>query len=138
MKKSSLFISAALTTFVLVVLASAITVYRVNSNGGSQAGYEQSSSVSQPATPSLTLQQAAVAAAGYLGQSDLYSVESSVYKGTPAFKVIFSSGDVVYVATSGQVLAVAYTQAIVPQSGSQSNGSQPSFFSDDQEEEDND
>jgi hypothetical protein len=106
MKKSSLFISAVLTTFVLAVLAGAFTAYRALARSNSQVNTQQPVAVVQPTASALTPEQAAQLAAQYLGRSDLYSVESAVLNGTTAFKVTFSSGDVVYVSPDGQVVSV--------------------------------
>jgi hypothetical protein len=43
-------------------------------------------------------------ASNYLHRSDAYSVQLTVYKTQPAYKVVFSSGDVVYVSLGGEVL----------------------------------
>jgi hypothetical protein len=55
---------------------------------------------------SVTPEEAAQIAARYLNRTDLYSVESAQYNGMPAYMVTFSSGDIVYVGTDGQVLFV--------------------------------
>ena len=60
----------------------------------------------QPAAPLITPQDAAQIAAGYMGHSDLYSVESATVNGNQVYKVTFSSGDIVMVDTSGQIVAV--------------------------------
>jgi hypothetical protein len=60
----------------------------------------------QPAAPMITPQDAAQIAAGYMGHSDLYSVESATVNGNQVYKVTFSSGDIVLVDTSGQIVAV--------------------------------
>jgi hypothetical protein len=80
MKKSSLFISGILTTFILAPIV--VTT-----------------------SSSLALEQAAQVAAQYLGRTDLYSADETVLNGMKAFLVTFSSGDVVYVSPDGQVLA---------------------------------
>jgi hypothetical protein len=51
-------------------------------------------------------QQAAQIAAGSVGQSNIYSVESASFNGISAYKVTFSSGVVAFVSMDGQVLTV--------------------------------
>jgi uncharacterized membrane protein len=60
----------------------------------------------QAAAPMISPQQAAQIAAQYMGHSDLYSVEGAPYNGAQVYKVTFSSGDVVIVDTTGQIVAV--------------------------------
>jgi uncharacterized membrane protein len=60
----------------------------------------------QAAAPLVNPQQAAQIAAQYMGHNDLYSVESITSNGMPAYKVTFSSGDIVIVDTSGQIVSV--------------------------------
>jgi hypothetical protein len=47
-------------------------------------------------------------AGSYIHRTDAYSVESLSTNGVTAYKVTFSSGDVVYVSTDGQVISVQY------------------------------
>lgn len=51
-------------------------------------------------------QNAAKIAEQYLSQTDVYSVETAAYNGANVYKVTFSSGDVVMVSFTGQILAV--------------------------------
>jgi hypothetical protein len=108
MKKSSLFISTVLTTFVLVVLAGAVSAYRAFASSN-QASVKPPAPVAQLAAPAPAIvspQDAARIAALYIHRSDLYAVESKSFKGTNAYMVTFSSGDMVYVSLQGQVLSV--------------------------------
>ena len=104
MKKSSLFISAVLTTFVLAVLAGVFTTYRTLNNN-TQVSVSQPAPVVATVPTAITAQAAAQVAAQFLGRSDLYAVESASLNGASAYKVTFSSGDVVYVSPQGQVLS---------------------------------
>src|SRR5665648_261165 len=116
MKKSSLFISAILTTFVLVVLSGAVSAYRsfAASNAqvtipGVQANTQAiTQEMVQPTatTAWLTPQEGAQLAAMYLGRSDLYSVEPDFLNGVSVYKVTFSSGDLAYVSMDGQIFRV--------------------------------
>ena len=139
MKKSSLFISSVLTAFVLAVLAGAITAYRTFAGSSSQAGVQQPAPLVQPTASALTPQEAAQVAADYMGRSDLYSVESAVLNGLAAFKVTFSSGDVVYVSPDGQVVSVVAAPPVVIQNSAPSFQSvQPGSHSSDGEHESGD
>jgi uncharacterized membrane protein len=79
----------------------------------------------QPAAPMITPQDAAQIAAGYMGHSDLYSVESATVNGNQVYKVTFSSGDIVLVDTSGQIVAVQPAPSLTAANsgGSSSSGS---------------
>jgi hypothetical protein len=113
MKKSSLFISTVLTTFVLVVLAGAVSAYRAFASS-SQVSATSPAPLAQLAAPTPTVispQDAAQIAAQYIHRSDLYAVESKSFKGMNAYMVTFSSGDVVYVNLQGQVLSVVSAPA---------------------------
>ena len=57
------------------------------------------------AAQGITPQQAAAVAASFVGQSDVYTVDSLDQDGTRLYLVTFSSGDQVYVDLNGQVVA---------------------------------
>jgi hypothetical protein len=116
MKKSSLFISAVLTTFVLAVVAGAITASRYFGTTSNANTVQQVAPVSQTVSTIVTAEQAAQIAANTLGRTDLYSVETGMINGQVAYKVTFSSGDVAYVDTNGQVLSVVAAAPLVQQS----------------------
>jgi len=63
-----------------------------------------------PQPAGITPQQAAQVAGSYIHRTDAYSVESVSTNGVTAYKVTFSSGDMVYVSTAGQVISVQYAQ----------------------------
>ena len=69
--------------------------------------------------PKVAPQDAASIAAKAINRTDLYSVELADYQGTQAYKVTFSSGDIVYVSMDGQVLGTEPPPApvFVTQSG---------------------
>jgi hypothetical protein len=113
MKKSSLFISTILTVFILAVTAGTVTAFRAINANAAQA--QQPTPVVQATVSPLTPEQAAQVAAQYWGRSDLYSVESAMLNGTTAYKVTFSSGDIVYVSPVGQVVAVNAAPVAIPQ-----------------------
>ena len=54
----------------------------------------------------MTPEQASQLAAQVIGRTDLYSVETSKLNGVDAYLVTFSSGDLVYVSLTGQILSI--------------------------------
>ncbi len=126
MRRNLALIAAAITTFTLVVLVSVVYAYSglAATPSSAASGPDQSVKTIQigapanaPSNPanvqstiglaaSLSPQAAASLAAQFLHRTDLYSAELSTYNGTPAYKITFSSGDVVYVSLSGQILGV--------------------------------
>ena len=114
MRKSTLFISAALTTFMLAVLFGVASAYQniVKStqpvavqpqptavevvNAPVSAPYPSSSYEPLPLKPPLTL------ASQVINRTDLFSVEITQFDGVDAYLVTFSSGDLVYVSLDGQ------------------------------------
>ena len=108
MKKSSLFISAILTTFVLAVLAGVFTAYR-SVSASTQVSASQPAAVVQAVV--ISPQDASQIAARFIGRSDLYTVATTSINGSSAYMVTFSSGDVVYVNLQGQVLSVVSAPA---------------------------
>ena len=129
MKKSSLFISTILSVFILAVLAGAVTAYRAFTVSTVQS--PQTVPVVQTVQDQLSPEQAVQIAAQYWGRNDLYSVESTQINGTSAYKVTFSSGDVVHISTDGQVLGAFAAPRIVPQNNLSFQPAQPSFQSSD-------
>ena len=119
MKKSSLLISAVLTTFVLAILGG---VFRVNHafSSSTPASTLQATevpgvlpaTVAAPAAPAaptiqafISPQEAAQIAARFTGYGKLYSVESTLFGGTNTYKVTFSSGNLAYVDLQGKLVA---------------------------------
>jgi hypothetical protein len=107
MKKSSLFISSVLSSFILAVLAGVVVASHGFAASSTQTALQPPAPVAQVSAPAAILpQNAAQIAAQFIGRNDLYSAESVAFNGANAYKVIFSSGDVVYVSQQGQVLNV--------------------------------
>src|SRR5512146_355551 len=102
MRKSTIFISATLTTFALVMLYSVVAAYRgvVNTAATLQPTAQPTEVAVDPtidATPvptDVTPEQAAQMAAQVLGRNDLLSAESSSLNGVGAYKITFISGDI--------------------------------------------
>ena len=108
-------ISASVTAFVMALTAGAVYAYRNTSNTPkvvqqqeqpvSQVGTTLQLQAAAPAaSPSMSPQDAASLAAKAINRTDLYSIELADYQGAQAYKVTFSSGDIVYVGLDGQVL----------------------------------
>ncbi len=117
MRKSTIFISAALTTFALAILYSVVYAYRnatVTAPTPQPAATTIPTDVASPTadTPTvLTPQQAAQLAAQVTGQNDLLSAESANVSGVNAYKISFQSGNVVFVGLDGQILSIQMAPA---------------------------
>jgi hypothetical protein len=121
MRKSTLFISVVLTTFMLAVLYGVVSAYQSVIKSNELAAAQADSSVQNvsqqmavPPTqeiptqvPNLAPEAAAALASETLGRTDLYSVELSQFEGVDAYLVTFSSGDIVYVGLDGQILSIS-------------------------------
>src|SRR5512138_1088721 len=115
MRKSTIFISAVLTTFALVMLyrvASAYTGIKSTAQSEAQTVAEAPTSlpvdaateppaVPAPTNPSLGPTEAAQLAAKVVGKTDLLSAETSSFNGIPAYLVTFTNNDIVYVGLDG-------------------------------------
>jgi hypothetical protein len=122
MRKSTLFISAALTAFVLAILAGVASAYQgiaaatevaaqVTSAPTEIQGVDPAIDPPAPTQPaSVKPEEAAALAAKIMNKQDLYSVESATLNGVDAYLVTFSSGDLVYIGLDGQVLLVTKQQ----------------------------
>jgi len=116
MRKSTLFISAALTAFMLAVLVGVASAYQnvVKSSVAAvqpptSAPIAENISAPQAAAPTaaaITPEQAAALASQVLGRTDLFSVETADFNGAQSYLVTFSSGDLVYVSPEGQILSI--------------------------------
>ena len=124
--KNALFLSASLTAFVVAVLFGVVTKV-TNSNPqaaaaapAAQVVAAQNTATSQPTDlPAPTAQvpptpdEAAALAAAAINRQDVYSVETTTYQGVEGYKVVFSSGDVVYIGLDKLVLAKTKLQPAV-------------------------
>jgi hypothetical protein len=130
MRKGIMFIATALTTFVLAVLGAVVYAYRapavpgsvsaqpVNSQSVSLAAPEAAAPPAAATAAMVSPQQAASLAAGYINRTDLYSVELADFNGVQTYKVVFSSGDIVYVGLDGSLVAAVPPQPAVVVSAS--------------------
>lgn len=122
MSKKNLFVSAALTAFVLVILVNVASAYKQISSSSSADVQPALPTVTstvevlptETATPVvvLTHQEAALVAANFLGDTDLFSVENAPWEEKDAYKVVFSSGYIVYVSLDGQILSSEAPQPV--------------------------
>jgi len=137
MRKSTLFISVVLTTFMLAVLYGVVSAYQsiVNSTEAAAvaaeptAAEQMASAPIVPVSPTQVMNIAPEAAADIaskvLGRTDLYSIEVTQFEGTDAYLVTFSSGDLVYLSLDGQVLSISKLAVTVinqPSGGGGGNG----------------
>jgi hypothetical protein len=138
MRKSTLFISAVLTTFVMAMLAGVASAYQGLVANKSQENLAASTSAptlssSEPVAEALpvavqpanfTPDQAAALAAQVIGRDDLYSVEVTDLNGESVYMVTFSSGDLVYVSLDGQIRSIGKVpvETVVVKSGGGGGG----------------
>lgn len=122
MRKSTIFISAVLTTFALVMLYNVASAYRSNQNVSEVATptMEPTATLApepthepSPAPASLSPEEAANLATQVVGNSNLLSAESSNVNGVDAYKITFTNNDVVYVGLDGQILSVQVAPVVV-------------------------
>lgn len=127
MRKSTLFISAALTTFMLAVMFGVASAYqKVVQTGISTETSQQAqpAAVTSGAANVMTLEEAAALASSVIGRTDLYTAENTQLDGVDAYLVTFSSGDLVYVSLDGKVLSISKipVQYVLGQAASQGGG----------------
>jgi len=120
MRKSTIFISAVLTTFALAMLYGVVSAYRGILASTEVAAQPTPADVSNvvldtpaPTQSAITPEQAAQVAAQVLGRTDLLSAESASINGLNAYKITFVSGYIVYVGLDGQILSVQQAPAVV-------------------------
>lgn len=130
MRKSTLFVSAALTVFIMAMMFGVVSAYQSVSKQALTQSAAKSISVrwlepiaTEPLLPQVVSpEQATTAAIEFLGASDVYSVEVVEYEGLPAYLVTFSSGDLVYVSAEGKILANTKLEPVIVMAGGQGNG----------------
>jgi len=138
MRKSTLFLSATLTTFMLAVMFGVASAYQkivkaasTDEVGTQQAQAQTNNNVVLPtATNSIvgstmTIEQAANLASSVIGRTDLYTAEITQLDGVDVYLITFSSGDIVYVSQSGQILSISklpVTVILAPAAGGGSGG----------------
>lgn len=137
MRKSTLFISATLTVFLLATMFGVVSAYQqiVRNNDMASAQQPSQKAISQPvsvvlaiptameSTPLVvTAEEATTIAVNFLNDPNVYSVEVVDYQGAPTYLVTFSSGDLVYVSSDGVVVENTKLQPIVIAVSNNSNG----------------
>ncbi len=113
MRKSTLFISAALTTFMLAILFGVASAYQniVKSTQPMAAQPQPTAEVALISAPmptqvtSITPEEAATLASQVLNRTDLFSAEITQLDGVDVYLITFSSGDLVYVSFDGKILS---------------------------------
>ena len=119
MRKSTIFISAVLTTFALVMLYSLVSAYRDNRNVVEAAALPtatltpEATNTPVPTEAVITPEEAAQLAAQVVGHDNLLSAESSNINGLDAYKITFTNNDVVYIGPDGQILSVQVVPVVV-------------------------
>jgi hypothetical protein len=131
MRKSTLFISAVLTTFVMAMLAGVASAYQgviastptATAQAQEQPQVKAISHTTDAQAVNLTPEEAAGLAAQVLGQNDLYSVEVTDLNGETVFMVTFSNGKLVYVSLDGQIRSIGEVpvETVVVNSGGNNN-----------------
>jgi hypothetical protein len=138
MRKSTLFLSAVLTTFVMAMLAGVASAYQgivsskqlgvlqplTQTQDESQTKSVADAIPAEVQTVNLTPEEAAGLAAQVLGRDDLFSVEVTDLNGETVFMVTFTSGDLVYVSLDGQIRSIGQVQVetVVVSSGGGGGG----------------
>lgn len=127
MRKSTLFISAMLTVFLMATMFGVVSAYQqiVKSNELTSAQSSQKT-ISQPVSVVLTVptatevtprvvtaEEATTIAVNFLNDPMVFSVEVVDYQGAPTYLVTFSSGALVYVSSDGVVVANTQMQPVV-------------------------
>jgi hypothetical protein len=119
MRKSTVFVSAVLTTFALVMLYSLVSAYRGNKNFVEAAALPAATLTPEathtpvPTETFITPEGAAQLAAQVVGHEDLLSAESSQINGIDAYRITFTNNDVVYIGLDGQILSVQVAPVVI-------------------------
>ncbi len=140
MRKSTLFISAALTTFMLAVMFGVASAYqKIVQMGVPTENAQQAqptdvmvvapATATSAATATMTLEEAATLASSVIGRTDLYAAENTQLDGVDVYMVTFSSGDLVYIGLDGKVVSISKIpvkyvlgQAVAPSNGGGGGG----------------
>jgi hypothetical protein len=144
MKKSLLFLSAAITIFILVILANVLLIVRANSLEPTVTQFvptdtnvptdTQTLQATDTATALPTVsafispQEAVFIASSALGNTKVYSVDTVTRYGMDVYQVNFSSGSIVFVSPQGHILTITSLQSKVvqPTPNQQTNSNKPS------------
>jgi len=126
MRKSTLFISAALTTFMLAIMFGVASAYQKIVQGSAPTAVVaqvqptdvvlptvEATDTSVPTSAGITVEQAATLASDVLGRTDLYTGEIAMLDGVQVYLITFSSGDLVYVSMTGQIVSITKIPAAI-------------------------
>ena len=124
MRKSTLFVSTVLTMFMLATMFGVVSAYQqgkanaVATEVTAEPDVQQVATVeptpTQSAMPAVVSpEQATTIAVDFMADTDVYSVEVVEYEGKPAFLVTFSSGQLVYVSSTGEILSISEVEPVV-------------------------
>ena len=128
--KNTILLSVTLTAFVMAILFGVITqVVNYKTQEAAVAPTIQPTDIPDTSVPTdaptapptatqpapLSYDEAASLAATAINRKDVYSVETIIYQGLESFKVVFSSGDIVYIGLNRQVLAAVQPTQIAQQ-----------------------
>lgn len=165
MRKSTLFVSAMLTVFLMATMFGVASAYQQAVNGDSRflsrtpdkIASQSIDPVSMPISmvgnapvavevpQTVTPEEATLVAVDYLGDPEVYSVEVVDYQGAFVYLVTFSSGDMVYVSAAGEILATDELQPVIVAAppvtnngGSQSNNNSGNSGDEEHESHDDD
>lgn len=134
MRKSTLFISAMLTIFLMATMFGAASAYKqivknndaatTKSESGPMIANTQPTATAIPTTQPLVIspEQATTVAVDFLGDTNVYSVESVIYENASAYLVTFSSGNLVYVSPSGEIITNTTIQPVYVAASSSGGG----------------
>jgi uncharacterized membrane protein YgcG len=143
MKKNTLFLSAAITTFILVIVATLILKVKTLGLASPVAAASAAPAATNTLAPTDTLQptdtatlaptatsafispqEAVTLASKALGNTQIYSVDTETRYGKDVYKVTFSSGHIVFVNPEGIILAIISPQSayVAPTPDQQSSG----------------
>jgi hypothetical protein len=137
MRKSTLFVSAMLTVFLMATMFGVVSAYQqVVKNNDMTSTQQTQKALAQPikvefapvpteavlpAPTVVTAEEATTIAVEFLGDPNVFSVEVVDYQGAPAYLVTFSSGDLVYVSSTGVVIANEKLQPVYVAANSSNN-----------------
>jgi len=143
MSKKNLLVASILTGFFMIIAFGVVFAYRqVNAVPEIQVQTESMEiPVALPVPTSTTHtvispEDASLVAAKFLGQTEVYSVEITTWQEQQAYKVVFSSGEVVYLDLAGQLLGYEAQQPVIVNAPPEISQSQPYSGHDDDHYED--
>jgi hypothetical protein len=129
MKKSLLFLSAAITIFILVILANMLLMVRASALDPTVTKLVPTDTIAPTDTPTLQAtdtasalptvaafispQEAVFIASSALGNTKVYSVDTVTRYGMDVYQVNFSSGSIVFVSPQGHILTITSLQSNV-------------------------